>query len=289
MSYSSQIFLFTFTLQINLPKNRPILLQIAIHYLISPIHRDDEEPGGGDGDGDEGVAIDSTTAAQAPVKKSLWAPGSKKSHNKGGAKNKRTVAQKPPKVVPPPATSSNKSDAKASAPPPLSRGEPAIADSDVESGDESDIEESGGGGGGANAGGSSEDEKKQVSSVEDDDVEWEKFQQKLNKREKLEGKSKMSHSVHCPHYPEDKQEYWWTYICDRKSRTLLTAPYHVTNLVDAEEIQLKFTAPRWPGVYTFTVCLRSGKLTHENNRDVFFRQYVQSVASTLNSTEMLLN
>jgi translocation protein SEC63 len=56
---------------------------------------------------------------------------------------------------------------------------------------------------------------------------------------------------------QDKQEYWWTYICDRKSRTLLTAPYHVTGLVSQEEIQLKFTAPRWPGVYTFTVCLRS--------------------------------
>lgn len=104
---------------------------------------------------------------------------------------------------------------------------------------------------------SSDDEKK-VSSVEDDDVEWEKFQQKLNKREKLEGKSKVSHPVHCPYFPEEKQEYWWTYICDRKSKTLLTAPYYVTNLVEREDVQLKFTAPRWPGVYTFTVCLRSG-------------------------------
>lgn len=47
------------------------------------------------------------------------------------------------------------------------------------------------------------------------------------------------------------------YICDRKSHTLLTSPYHVTALVEEEEIQLKFTAPRWPGVYNFTVCLRS--------------------------------
>lgn len=47
------------------------------------------------------------------------------------------------------------------------------------------------------------------------------------------------------------------YVSDRKSRTLLTSPYHVTALVDQEEVQLKFTAPRWPGVYTFTVCLRS--------------------------------
>jgi translocation protein SEC63 len=56
---------------------------------------------------------------------------------------------------------------------------------------------------------------------------------------------------------QDKQEYWWVYICDRKSRTLLAFPYHVTALVEQEEVQLKFTAPRWPGVYTFVVCLRS--------------------------------
>lgn len=109
--------------------------------------------------------------------------------------------------------------------------------------------------------GASSDENEKKSSVEDDDdVEWERLQQKLNKREKLEGKSRISHSVHSPYFPEDKQEYWWTYICDRKSRTLLTAPYHITNLVDREEVQLKFTAPRWPGVYTLTVCLRSGNV-----------------------------
>lgn len=70
--------------------------------------------------------------------------------------------------------------------------------------------------------------------------EWEKFQQNLHERDKvLEGRSKLSHVVHCPLFPYEKQEYWWTYICDRKSRTLLTAPYHVTSLVDREDCQLK--------------------------------------------------
>lgn len=64
----------------------------------------------------------------------------------------------------------------------------------------------------------------------DDDAEWERFQKGLTKREKaLEGKSKMSHTVHCPYYPEDKQEYWWTYVCDRKKHMLITAPYQVCN------------------------------------------------------------
>ncbi|XP_050306572.1 translocation protein SEC63 homolog [Anthonomus grandis grandis] len=105
---------------------------------------------------------------------------------------------------------------------------------------------------------SSEDESTdKKSNPEDDDQEWEKFR-KIHEREKsLEGKSKSSHPVHCPYFPHDKQEYWWTYICDRKSRTLLTAPYYVTGLVDKETVHLKFTAPIWPGVYSFTVCLRS--------------------------------
>ncbi len=97
------------------------------------------------------------------------------------------------------------------------------------------------------------------SEPEKDDDQLEKLQSDvaLRRQRLLEGKSQVSHSVHCPYYPLDKQEYWWAYITDRKNQLLLTAPYHVTNLVEQEEIQLKFTAPFKPGVYTFAVCLRS--------------------------------
>ena len=97
------------------------------------------------------------------------------------------------------------------------------------------------------------------SEPEKDDDQLEKLQSDVAMRRQrlLEGKSQFSHSVFCPYYPEDKQEYWWAYITDRKQQTLLTAPYHITNLVEHEEIQLKFTAPFKPGFYTFAVCLRS--------------------------------
>lgn len=86
---------------------------------------------------------------------------------------------------------------------------------------------------------SSEEDSAQKSNNEDEDQEWEKFR-KLHEREKsLQGKSKTSHPVHCPFFPNDKQEYWWTYICDRKSRTLLTVPHYVTSLVEQEVIHLK--------------------------------------------------
>lgn len=45
----------------------------------------------------------------------------------------------------------------------------------------------------------------QESSLEDDDVEWERLQTKITKRDKvLEGKSKTSHTVHCPYFPQVK-------------------------------------------------------------------------------------
>lgn len=224
-------------------------------------YRDDEEPTVVDGE---------TTAADEPakeVKRSAWARPQRRKGGPGGPKNKnKTTATNKPRGQTVKTTAAQAAAAAATTATNNSNDTKSIEksatikdlDSDAaDSGaEDSDVAEEKDGNTAADP--SSDDEKK-ISSVEDDDVEWEKFQQKLNKREKLEGKSKVSHSVHCPNYPEDKQEYWWTYICDRKSRTLLTAPYHVTNLVDSEEIQLKFTAPRWPGVYTFTVCLRSGK------------------------------
>lgn len=181
---------------------------------------------------------------QVKEKKSMW-KNMKPKRGGPGAKNKQKGGAKKPQPAPQPQQQVVKqTDAVVAKEPKISE-KAKESESEAESGEESDNEEK--------EEMSTDDEKKEQ-------VEWEKIQQKLNKREKLEGKSKVSHSVHSPGFPEDKQEYWWTYICDRKSRTLLTAPYHVTNLVDTEEIQLKFTAPRWPAVYTFAVCLRSGKL-----------------------------
>lgn len=183
-------------------------------------------------------------------KKSMW-KSMKPKRGGPGAKNKQKGSSK--KAQPPPQPQQQQQVVKQTdvvAKETKVSEKAKESESEAESGEESDNEEK------------EEKEEKEEMSTDDEkkeQVEWEKIQQKLNKREKLEGKSKLSHSVHCPGFPEDKQEYWWTYICDRKSRTLLTAPYHVTNLVDTEEIQLKFTAPRWPAIYTFAVCLRSGK------------------------------
>ncbi|KAJ8913550.1 hypothetical protein NQ315_017101 [Exocentrus adspersus] len=199
------------------------------------------------GEGKEGAGEPEVEAAKRPV----WL----KQKRGGGKKTKKTTKPvlKPvnatkPKVEESPNPSEKKKEkhqekAKAK--------EEGKDEDDTDKSDESDADTN------ENNDKSSDESVVNKSNNEDDDQEWEKFR-KIHEREKsLEGKSKSSHAVHCPLFPYDKQEYWWTYICDRKSRTLLTAPYNITSLVEKETVHLKFTAPNWPGVYTFTVCLRS--------------------------------
>lgn len=200
---------------------------------------DGKQPGNNEG----GEEASEEQNNQAAAKKPAWLKqkkGQKKSHKRGpskkfSAKNAVNNAQQNANAL-----NSRKKDEKDKE---SSRDNKSdVSDSDVDS-DRSNDEDS--------------QEKKDVS-VDDDDTEWERFQQRISKREKvLEGRSNISHEVHCPLFPDVKQEYWWVYICDRKSQTLLTTPIYVTSLAQFEEVQLKFTAPRWPSVYTFTVCLRS--------------------------------
>ena len=69
--------------------------------------------------------------------------------------------------------------------------------------------------------------------------EWEALQQSVQRRERalLETKSKVTHPVYSLYYPEEKHEWWWLYIADRKDQTLVSMPYHVCTLKDTEEVR----------------------------------------------------
>ncbi|XP_056436720.1 translocation protein SEC63 homolog [Gadus chalcogrammus] len=93
----------------------------------------------------------------------------------------------------------------------------------------------------------------------DDEEEWEALQQSIQRREKalLETKSKVTHPVYSLYYPDEKQEWWWLYIADRRDQALVSMPYHVCTLKDTEEVELKFPAPSKTGNYQYSVILRS--------------------------------
>ncbi|XP_014679656.1 PREDICTED: translocation protein SEC63 homolog [Priapulus caudatus] len=69
---------------------------------------------------------------------------------------------------------------------------------------------------------------KDGSEGEAEDDDWNSFNLKKRK-ETLETKSRCSHSVHCPHFPEDKQEWWWLYVANRRHRPLPARP-HINHL-----------------------------------------------------------
>jgi translocation protein SEC63 len=99
--------------------------------------------------------------------------------------------------------------------------------------------------------------KSRKNSDNDEDTFLERFQQQQRKREKLETKAKISHRVFCPFYPEIKQECWWLYVADPKHSSLISAPVYICTLKDREEVEVKFSAPKVPGDYTYWIILTS--------------------------------
>ncbi|XP_045446231.1 translocation protein SEC63 homolog [Melitaea cinxia] len=220
--------------------------------------KNDEQGGGENGENDKNEKTEKNDKKDSQ-KRPVWMKQKKhvpaKKGKKAAPKQAKAAPATAPTPNPPPATAEKTKEKD-----PKKKDEEGQGDeSDEGSSDESRSYSEGSG-----------DESRDKSSPDaEDDDQWEKFQKRIQKRERLEGRSKSSHPVHCPYFPLEKQEYWWCYICDRKSNTLLTAPAHVTALVDAHELQLRFTAPRWPGLYTFACCLRSDSyIKMEQEQDI---------------------
>jgi len=91
-----------------------------------------------------------------------------------------------------------------------------------------------------------------------DEAEWDRLQADVKGRESvLDPKSKESHIVHAPYIPEEKQEWWWIYVTDRRKTELITPPQQIFNLKDEEKVDLKFQAPYKAKSYHYTVTIRS--------------------------------
>ncbi|XP_059838975.1 translocation protein SEC63 homolog [Hypanus sabinus] len=200
----------------------------------------------------------------------------------GGAKNKKKVWQKNKGTKKPPKSKKKKPIKKKGAPQPAQQ-QPAEqqkqkqkhsqANGSVVAGndpsnreeDEDDLSDKGSDSEEETTNKDSQSEKEDDSDKEaeheekDDEAEWEALQQSIQRRERalLETKSKITHPVHTLYFPEEKQEWWWLYIADRKEHMLISMPYHVCTLKEQEEIELKFSAPYKPGNYQYSVILRS--------------------------------
>uniref|UniRef100_A0A8C9C7M3 Translocation protein SEC63 homolog n=1 Tax=Phocoena sinus TaxID=42100 RepID=A0A8C9C7M3_PHOSS len=89
------------------------------------------------------------------------------------------------------------------------------------------------------------DREQDEKQSKDDEAEWQELQQSIQRKERalLETKSKITHPVYSLYFPEEKQEWWWLYIADRKEQTLISMPYHVCTLKDTEELEVHEAKP----------------------------------------------
>ncbi|NXT72128.1 SEC63 protein, partial [Chaetops frenatus] len=180
--------------------------------------------------------------------------------NKGTKKASKSKKKKPLKKKPvPPSLQPQKQQKQKQA-----NGEVVVKEEDEEvsdKGSESEEEETNRDSQSEKDDGSDRDSDREQDEKQnkDDEAEWQELQQSIQRKERalLETKSKITHPVYSLFFPEEKQEWWWLYIADRKEQMLICMPYHVCTLKDKEEVELKFPAPGKPGNYQYTVYLRS--------------------------------
>ena len=182
------------------------------------------------------------------TKKPVWKKNTKKGH-KGGKGKKKSAPKRPAPLQPKPAQNALEPKTE----------QPTKEDQKDKEG-ESDNETVGTYNDSNESHSDSEESRRndKEEKEESDDEDWKRYQEDLVKKEKImDSKPKTSHQVHCPFFPDDKYECWWIYLVDRKRNALASVPVLMSNLVEEEEIELKFTAPQKPGVYNYGAVVRS--------------------------------
>ncbi|KAK0426198.1 hypothetical protein QR680_009581 [Steinernema hermaphroditum] len=91
----------------------------------------------------------------------------------------------------------------------------------------------------------------------DDDEEWAKHDEVARKKNVLEAKSRLTHSIHAPYFPSEKYEWWWLYLIDKKMRRLVSPVISCKTLIDEETVEIKFPAPQQKGNYSLTLFVKS--------------------------------
>ncbi|KAI9478468.1 MAG: Sec63 Brl domain-containing protein [Benjaminiella poitrasii] len=63
--------------------------------------------------------------------------------------------------------------------------------------------------------------------------------------------------AHTPYYPSEKKPCWWIFLGDPKVNRILVPHKKVTDIVDEETVKVAFPGPPKPGVYTFSLFVKS--------------------------------
>lgn len=95
----------------------------------------------------------------------------------------------------------------------------------------------------------------EISKLNDDEEEEDEAIVSLEDDKKDSAKSLPM--AHTPYYPGEKKPCWWIFLGDPKVNRILVPHKKVTDIVDEQTIKIPFPGPPKPGVYTFSLYVKS--------------------------------
>lgn len=97
-------------------------------------------------------------------------------------------------------------------------------------------------------------EHEEDSENEDEDEAIIESEEEEKKKQKNAASLPMAHT---PFYPSEKKPCWWIFLGDPKVNRILVPHKKVTDIVDEQTVKIPFPGPPKPGVYTFSLFVKS--------------------------------
>lgn len=101
-----------------------------------------------------------------------------------------------------------------------------------------------------------------VAKANDDEEEEEEEDEAIvSPKDDKKKDTKSLPMAHTPYYPGEKKPCWWIFLGDPKVNRILVPHKKVTDIVDEQTIKIPFPGPPKPGVYTFSLYVKSDTYT----------------------------
>ncbi|KAG1443931.1 hypothetical protein G6F56_010493 [Rhizopus delemar] len=97
----------------------------------------------------------------------------------------------------------------------------------------------------------------EVVSVETEQTEQDDEVLEEEEEEEEKKNTKTLPLAHTPYYAGEKKPCWWIFLGDPKVNRILVPHKKVTDIVDEQTVKIPFPGPPKPGVYTFSMFIKS--------------------------------
>ncbi|CAD5209577.1 unnamed protein product [Bursaphelenchus xylophilus] len=112
-------------------------------------------------------------------------------------------------------------------------------------------------------------DKSLLPDESESDDDWGDDEVPLKKEALLESEPTDHHEVHCPLFPQEKHEWWYLYLIEKRTKNLASLIIPCKTLNTEKTLEMRISAPPEKGVYNFTLHIKSDSyLDFDYSQDV---------------------